>query len=652
MQNGWTQTFPGGPDYEYSVVVEPNNVYGPYNFGNTDQPVTKYGGGDGTPGNPYKILTAEHMNQIGLYQEDWSSHFILMNDINMSGITGEQYNMIGYHNSDEDFLPFTGTFDGNNHTINYFSYETSSDQRLAGMFGYIENAQITDLTLTNATVSSNGDYVGALAGCLGQGTVINCHADASVSGDGLVGGLIGGAVQSSTVDQCSSSGVISGTYQSWFLGGLAGFVRDSVITNSFSSAIINGENEVRDVGGLIGILHSSSLANCYATGTVTVGTGSLSIGGLLGTLFSSGSTVEQCYSTGEINAGDNSEGIGGLIGSLSFGSLKSSYSTGAVSANASSNVGGLVGGNSGSIIHCYSRGNVTSYNESDYIGGFVGATWGEIFCCYSIGTISATSANNSIGGFSGRSFGVVNSFWDTQTSGLNYSVGGKERTTVQMQQIDNYINWNTPTETNWVIDENNDYPHLAWEGTAGTNLPTLPITDYLDGQGTSAQPFLIYDANALNVIGVFYDDWDKDYLLASNIDMTMIGGNEFNMIGTDNTPFSGSFDGNGYWIDNFLYSSMGSESNIGLFSVIGGIVNNLNFENASISLGGGSSIGVLAGHLTQSGIVENCYVQGNIETTMPSDIIGGVAGSLEGSMINCERLFRLQQEYVVILSEV
>ena len=50
-----------------------------------------------------------------------------MNDINMSGITGEQYNIIGYSNSSDDFLYFTGTFDGNNYVIDNLYINNTND---------------------------------------------------------------------------------------------------------------------------------------------------------------------------------------------------------------------------------------------------------------------------------------------------------------------------------------------------------------------------------------------------------------------------------------------------------------------------------------------------------------------------------------------
>jgi hypothetical protein len=205
-----------------------------------------------------------------------------------------------------------------------------------------------------------------------------------------------------------------------------------------------------------------------------------------------------------------------------------------------------------------------------------------------------------------------------------------------MQEAGNYINWNTPAETNWVMDEESDFPHLIWEGTAGTNLPALPITDYLDGQGTSSEPFLINDANDLNVIGVFYDQWDNDYQLASDIDMSAIGGNEFHMIGTSSIPFSGTLDGDGCWIDHFTYSTAGTESYLGLFRVLGGTVSNVALEDVVISVDSGSNIGGLVGLSTSSSAINNCYIQGEINVGDDSQSIGGMIGELEGNVSNCD----------------
>ena len=47
-----------------------------------------YSGGTGEPNDPYRIATAEDLNDIGNYEEDWDKHFILVNDVNLAQYTG------------------------------------------------------------------------------------------------------------------------------------------------------------------------------------------------------------------------------------------------------------------------------------------------------------------------------------------------------------------------------------------------------------------------------------------------------------------------------------------------------------------------------------------------------------------------------------
>jgi hypothetical protein len=56
---------------------------------------TRYSGGTGQPNDPYRIATAEDLNDIGNYAEDWDKHFILINDVNLAEFTGTQFNIIG-----------------------------------------------------------------------------------------------------------------------------------------------------------------------------------------------------------------------------------------------------------------------------------------------------------------------------------------------------------------------------------------------------------------------------------------------------------------------------------------------------------------------------------------------------------------------------
>ena len=176
----------------------------------------KYGGGIGEPNDPYLIYTAEQMNAIGTEPNDWGRYFKLMVDIDLAAYENSDFNIIGSLTS-----PFTGVFDGNNHTISNFNY-TSSKIHYLGLFGRIHGPHtvIKTLGLKNCNVEAGeGNWVGVLVGSLGEGRVTECFAD---------GGSVGGR---------------------YHVGGLVGYNSNGMILNSHSNITVNG---FRNVGGLVG----------------------------------------------------------------------------------------------------------------------------------------------------------------------------------------------------------------------------------------------------------------------------------------------------------------------------------------------------------------------------------------------------------------
>ena len=111
----------------------------------------KYGGGTGEPNDPYLIYTAEHLNSIGLHEEDWGKHFKLMADVDLGFYTGMSFNTI---------RTFSGVFDGGGQSISNFSQDcdrgsrTGSQQGLA-LFVSVSgaNAVIRNVRLVNAEMN-------------------------------------------------------------------------------------------------------------------------------------------------------------------------------------------------------------------------------------------------------------------------------------------------------------------------------------------------------------------------------------------------------------------------------------------------------------------------------------------------------------------
>lgn len=235
----------------------------------------------------YTICTAAQMNAIGANSSDWGSYFLLKADIDMSGYTGQDYNIIG-----NSITQFTGTFDGNNHVISNFSYYDSSGTNL-GLFGLIGNGSwIKNLGVVNGSVSGD-QTVGILVGNIqGTGKVSNSFTTgvvlASGSNQRRMGGLVG--QNNGTVENCfSSADVGSPAAGARYTAGLVAF-NIGTIRNSFATGRITSGGEY--VGGLVGS-HSGTVENSFATGTVSgVSSGVMRSGGLIGV---SSGTITNSY---------------------------------------------------------------------------------------------------------------------------------------------------------------------------------------------------------------------------------------------------------------------------------------------------------------------------------------------------------------------
>ncbi len=227
--------------------------------------------------------------------------------------------------------------------------------------------------------------------------------------------------------------------------GLFGYTNNAAIENTklvnVDIALMGGFN----TGSLVGYCdNNSQINNCYVSGSIN---GSSIIGGLIG-CSDNYSKINNCSSDCLINGGSNA---GGLIGKNdNFSIISNCFSSGLVEAQYS--VGGLVGNNHAKIVNSYSFGSVVG--EWD-IGGLVGEVYQEL----------------SI---------IVNSFWDTQTSGQTTSAGGTGKTTTEMQDVATYTSLATVglvepwdfvgnpfddvgNEDYWDIDEdiNDGYPYFA-----------------------------------------------------------------------------------------------------------------------------------------------------------------------------------------------
>lgn len=412
----------------------------------------KYGGGSGTAADPYLIYTAEQMNAIGANQTDWSKYFKLMADIDLSGFDGQgdrpAFNTIGYYINGVGSKAFTGSFDGNGHTISNFTYNSNSGNDTVGLFGYVNasGARIKNLTLCSVDVNATTWLgTGALVGEIFYGNVESCSVQGgNVSAEDSVGGLVGFSWYG-VLSNCGSEVSVSGK---WDVGGLVGSNSFGNISDCKSACSVTGDYEA---GGLIGD-NSGSVVNCSSTGSVNVTV--RSAGGLIG---SNSGTVDRCCSFANADGDDE--------------------------------VGGLAGRNLGGVSNCYARGSVSGSYD---VGGLVGLHWDTPSKDAVISNSYSTGSSTYAGLVGYNIDGVISAcFWDIQTSGTSWSDGGTGKMTTDMKTKSTF------TSSGWdFVGEIVNGPENIWDICEGTNYPRLvwqiPPADFVCPDGVDFKDFAVF----------------------------------------------------------------------------------------------------------------------------------------------------------------
>lgn len=117
--------------------------------------------------------------------------------------------------------------------------------------------------------------------------------------------------------------------------------------------------------------------------------------------------------------------------------------------------------------------------------------------------------------------------------------------------------------------------------------------------------------------------------------------------GSDKTPFSGKFNGDGHTISNLYFPDEFNNAYVGLFGKIGskGAVRNLTIKSVNFtSVGEVHYAGGIAGY--NDGVIENCTVEGVVKSISSSNekaesmdsYAGGITGYNSGSISNVSNL--------------
>lgn len=176
----------------------------------------------------------------------------LANDIDLNNIPWTPVGSVGSYPSDT----FSGTFDGQGHTIFNLNASSTGNLAAAGLFGSI-TGKVKNLTVENFTVTSE-HYAGAIVGYSSTNVgmeITNCHAvngtitsvpgivNGSYDNGDKVGGIIGYSVTGDVISDCSVKDVTLTAYRD--LGGIVGAINPTVsnCTVSDCTLILSDAND-------------------------------------------------------------------------------------------------------------------------------------------------------------------------------------------------------------------------------------------------------------------------------------------------------------------------------------------------------------------------------------------------------------------------
>ena len=355
--------------------------------------------GDGSEANPYLITDRNDLKKFRDAVNEGHAfsgvHFKLDADISLAG---EDWQPIAENRrirSTSGGAVFSGSFDGAGHTVSNLS--VSSADANSGLFGYLKCAEIRNLNLQNAEVTTARDHAAAVAGfaeacrleqvtvsgkvkiCASAGNAgglacgtdsdfVNCSVRAaqgsSVQTAGNDAGGLCDLTGSGVMDGCSVDGLT--VEAAMHAGGLTGSLdRGSAVKNS--SAENTQVHAGYYAGGISGYADANTvISGCRVKQAVVHATDMLA-GGLAG-IAETGCTVTDCaLSDLDIRAKSNA---GGLIGTAESNSTIRDCNVKDANIEAKSSAGGVAGTGGGTIGTI--RAEQVTVRAGEAAGGIVG----------------------------------------------------------------------------------------------------------------------------------------------------------------------------------------------------------------------------------------------------------------------------------------
>ena len=265
-----------------------------------------------TTGISFEGVTFEQLEDIDLTTNDNTNNWVPI---------GKTYSTLV-----STSYPFSGNYAGNNKTINILMSYSSGNELTLGLFGYVKNGSVKDITVSG-NITTDGDSTVKLAAgvvlYLEGGTVDGCVNNVSIvikngTVDGAnIGGIVAYAISDSKITNCISKQPVSVAKANniVYMGGIAGSVAYGTLIDNVkneNSIMCSGDSVLTaEVGGIVGYLYNSQIYNSINKGIVLL-TSNGHAGGIVGSLFSTENKIYNCYNDNIVSASNGySAGIVG-----------------------------------------------------------------------------------------------------------------------------------------------------------------------------------------------------------------------------------------------------------------------------------------------------------------------------------------------------
>jgi hypothetical protein len=413
-----------------------------------------FDGGRGTAENPYHISSFEQLQKIADV-ENLDKHYIQVVDIDAS-ISIDPENDQRFMGIGDEEHPFAGSYDGNGYTINNIVLNISTVKLYNGLFGYVKEGILSNVRIVNNVDLSKTTDLFTVGKAQTESNEFNILTKNDILQRSALGFLVG-FNDGGYIDNCSVQAIVGGVSRA--VGGLVG-INTGTIESSEFTGIVSSLN----VGaGLVGI-NTGNIVDSSTDGRASGQTSA----GLVG--YNMDGEITNSFTTANVRSGFT---VGGLVAHNS-GQIISSFSKENKIFDSTGVIGGLVGQNEGDIENSYTLTDLSIFLDQvlDIVsGGLVGENMsgGSVTNSFSAVTFD-TPDEGTIAGFVGSNEGLlVNSYWDTDSTGKNDGVGegspngATGLTTAQMSGPT--AEQNMP-EFDWVNiwrTTENGYPVLRWE---------------------------------------------------------------------------------------------------------------------------------------------------------------------------------------------